>query len=135
MRYVDTNVFVDALVDQGTTTRQRSLALLSRVRAGDEEVGTTELVLSELVFFLRTARAGKLPVDEVARAVTSLIRIPSLRVPNKGVWLRALELMAEFRVDLPDAYVAATMEFTHEAEVYALDSDFDRIPGVKRIEP
>jgi len=36
--------------------------------------------------------------------------------------------------DVP-ARLSAMMEMTADAEVYSLDSDFDRIPGVTRIEP
>lgn len=135
MRYLDANVIVDALVDQGTPSRARSVQLLHRLLEGSERLATTELVLAEVVFVLRTARAGRISREMIARLLKPLLSSPYLDMPNKALWGRALDIMATYRVDLPDAHLAATMEMTANAEVYSLDSDFEDIPGITRIQP
>ncbi len=135
MRYLDANVVVDALIDQGTASRVASQQLIARLLKGDEIVATTDLVLSEVVFILRTSRAGRLARADIASLLGPIIAAPGLRVANKPLWARALEIMSTFNVDLPDAQLVATMETTSDEEVYSFDTDFDRIPGVKRTEP
>jgi predicted nucleic acid-binding protein len=43
--------------------------------------------------------------------------------------------MATINVDFPDAHMAALLVGESVAELYSLDSDFDRIPGITRLEP
>ena len=95
----------------------------------------TELVLSEAVFILGLGRLGRLSRNTIASMLSSIINSEGIELPNKDLWLRSLDLMATFNVDFPDAHMAALLVGESVAEVYSLDSDFDRIPGITRLEP
>ena len=134
MRFIDANIVVDGLIDQNTETHISSALLLERIQAGAEQVAMTGPALAEVVFILRTARAGRKSAAEIASILTSFLAASSLELENRIVWIRTLELMAIHNVDLPDAHMAALLEGEPVAEVYSLDTDFDRIPGITRLE-
>jgi len=58
-----------------------------------------------------------------------------LRLSSKGVAREALRLYAEENLDWTDAFVAAQMLSRSQTEIYSFDRDFDKVPGVVRLEP
>ncbi len=135
MRFLDTNVLVDAILDQGTATRPASLELLERAFSGREEVRTTGLVLAEVFWTLRSARGGRVDRRVICDFLRDIIESPGLQMESKEVWLETLRLLADSGLDFPDAHLVATMRAEGATEIYSYDSDFDRITGIARLEP
>lgn len=135
MRYVDANVIIDALIDQGTGTHGRSLQFLDAVTRGRETVATTELALAEVIWALKSARGGRLSGTSIRALLTPFINAEGVLVPNKALWQRVLDLLVTLRLDVPDIYLLALLEGEASPEIYSYDTDFDRLPGVKRLEP
>ena len=140
MRFADTNIFLRYLVQPVTEIdRARAEAcreLFERVSASAEEITTSEAVLAEIVYVLSSPRQyGLSPVDVVAR-LKPIVALPGLKLERKRLYLRALDIYAsQSRLDFEDAITAALVERTQPAELYSYDTDFDRVPGVNRIEP
>jgi len=59
-----------------------------------------------------------------------------LRIPRKGIYLRALDLYAAHPgLDFEDALAVTHMEDAGIEELLSYDRDFDRVAGVRRSEP
>jgi predicted nucleic acid-binding protein len=57
-------------------------------------------------------------------------------MPRKRVYQRALDVWATYpSLDFEDALLVAHMDEQGVHEIVSYDSDFDRIPGITRIEP
>lgn len=108
---------------------------MEQLRSPDEEVFVTDLVLAEVAAVLRTSRFGRMSHLEIQEFLLPILAAPGVRVSEKAIWPRVLELFVQHRVDLPDAHQIALVERDGEGEIISFDTDFDRIPGVKRIEP
>ncbi len=54
---------------------------------------------------------------------------------RKSLVRDALNYYGEYPVDFSDALIAAEMIHGGQAEIYSYDRDFDRLMGIKRIEP
>ena len=132
-RYVDTNIFLRFLTCDLAEPAARCAELIRRLRDREEVAQTTPLVVAEVVWTLE--RFYRLPKVDVARKVAPLLRLRGLRVVDKEVLLRALDLYADRRVSFTDACLAADMERSGCAEIYSYDRDFERLQEVKRIEP
>ncbi len=65
----------------------------------------------------------------------TVISMRGVDLPDKGVWLHALDLYAETAVSFADAFNAAYMKGRGLADIYSWDTDFDRIEGIRRLEP
>jgi predicted nucleic acid-binding protein len=133
-RFIDSNVLFHAVVVQEPWQHAASRAFIERLLSEREEAFITETVLAELAATLASRRAGALSREEIARFLGPLLSSPSVHLADKSIWRRALEIFWRYSVDLADAHQAALCE-RDGGEVISFDSDFDRIPGVRRIEP
>jgi predicted nucleic acid-binding protein len=140
MRFADTNIFLRYLVRPVTEIDQaRAEAcreLFARVGTGAEEITTSEAVLAEIVYVLASRRQyGLVPADVVAR-LKPILALPGLKIARKRLYLRALDIYASRTdLDFEDAISASIVEQMQPSELYSYDTDFDRIPGVTRVEP
>jgi predicted nucleic acid-binding protein len=64
-----------------------------------------------------------------------LLTISGLKLPERELYLHALELYVAHPIDFEDALTAAHMHGQGIAELYSYDQDFDRLPSIHRIEP
>lgn len=55
----------------------------------------------------------------MSAVLSTLVRLPNLRVPQKSAVLRALELFGTTRLDFGDALIVASMEHAGSSVVYA----------------
>ena len=75
-----------------------------------------------------------MPLALAAVALMTLLQNPGLRVENRAMLTRALD-MAPVMHSLGDAMIVAAMERDGETELYSWDRGFDRIAWITRLEP
>jgi predicted nucleic acid-binding protein len=131
---LDTNVLIRCLMEDH---RHHSAAARSRVgqlinRAA--EVRLPHLVLGEVVHVLSSPVTAGVPRALIRSTLAPILALDAIIVEDKPLVDRALELYSTVNVDFPDAYQAALAESTG-APISSFDRDFDRIPGIRRIEP
>ncbi len=65
-----------------------------------------------------------------------IISLRGLKLPNKRLYLQALDLYAAYPfLDFEDALSVVHMAKDGITDLYSYDSDCDRVPGVRRVEP
>lgn len=140
MRFVDTNIFLRYLARPTTPLDQlkyQACALLfQRVQAGQEEITTTEAVITEVVYVLTSPRQYGLTAHDAAARLRPILTLRHFTLLHKRVYLRALDLFAmTSELDFEDALIIAQMERQRLTDLYSYDRDFDPLPSVIRIEP
>ena len=137
MRFVDTNVFLRYLTGDDEIKAQACYELFQRVNQGEEELFTCEAIVSEVVYVLSSTRAPyRLSHDEIRPRLVPILTLRGLRLPQKRVYLEALDLYASSPyLDFEDALAVAHMQRQGIAEIVSYDRDFDRIAGIRRTEP
>ena len=95
----------------------------------------TDIVIFEMVYILQSQRHYGLSRSRIRQLVEPIIALRGLRLPRKSLYARAFDLYCDTGVSFADAYNAAYMEGRGITEVYSYDTDFDRIPGISRVEP
>jgi predicted nucleic acid-binding protein len=138
-RFVDANVLV--LFFTGATSpiplnRQKAAlakALLQRVEQGLETVVTSLTVLYETVFVLQ--RSFRIPKVDIRDALLDLLSLSGVMLPNKRLFVHALDLYVSSGLSIVDSYVAVEMQSRGLKELYSWDTGFDQVPGIMRIEP
>ncbi len=133
MRFIDTNVFLRYLTADDERKARRALALLKRVEGNDERVATSSLVIFEIVFTLESYYS--MPRERVSSLVLPLVELRGLQLDNKDVFREALGLYASGRLSFADAYNASLMRKKGLGEIYSYDRDFDRLEGIRRVQP
>ncbi len=132
--FLDTNVILRFLLRDDETKFQRCYSLLIRSDAGDEDLVTTDLVIAEVVWVL-TTRPYRLKPTRIRELLLPVIGTRNLRLPDKSLLERALDLYVDSGIDFIDAYNAVSMLKRGVANVYSYDADFDMVPGILRSEP
>lgn len=137
MKFVDTNIFIRYLTQDDPGKGAACLALFQRVQAGQEELHTSETVIAEIVYVLRSPRIGyRLTPDEIQVRLRPVLTLPGLKLPQKRACLRALDLAVQYpALDFEDVLAVAHMEYAKLAEVLSYDTGFDRVQGIARREP
>jgi len=136
VRFLDANVFLRYLVGDDQEKRESCLALFEAIEDGREEASTCEAVIAEIVYVLRSKKIYGRDPDEIRDLLQPVLNLPGLRIQNRDVYLRALDLIADQSfLDMEDAICVAQMERLEISEIYSYDEHFDRIPHVRRVRP
>lgn len=133
VRLLDTNILLRYFTKDDPEKAQAALALLIRVERGEERVETSPLVMFEAVFTLQ--HRYRLSREEIRDALSDLLSLRGLRLSGKPLFVEALNLYAASGLPFTDAYNAVYMRRRRLTEIYSWDADFDRIPGIRRVEP
>lgn len=131
--YLDTNVILRRLLNDNPDHSPRATAFLSKVEQGAVRVQTSHIVVFETVFTLE--RSYRQPKSQIREAVLAFIDLPNVRLPRKGLFHRAFDTYDSANISFADAYHAALLQEQGVTEVISFDRDFDRISGMRRIEP
>ena len=134
-RFLDTNILLQHLAREDEQKAIGCRGLLLRLERGEEVAVATDIVIFETVHILQSARHYGLSRSRIRQLLEPIIALRGLRLPRKSLYARAFDLYDNGNVSFADAYNAAYMESRGITEVYSYDSDFDRIPGITRVEP
>ena len=100
----------------------------------DIQLYVTELVIAEVIWILQATRYG-LPRNTKRDLLMPVIELPGVRLANKGLYPEIFALYVESKIDYIDAYNAVVMQRLGLNDIYSYDGDFDKVTGVKRLEP
>lgn len=132
--FLDTNVVLRFLTEDDLHQAEQARALLLEAEDGQTELVTCEGVVVEIVQVLSSQALYDLPRADIREHLDAIIGLPRIKLPNKGVYLRALEFYAQHAfLDFVDALQVAHMERRGITEIASFDRDFDRIPGIRRL--
>ena len=129
MNIVDTNVLVRHLTRDPPDQAERATRRLE----SEEELFCPDVVLAELLHVLRSRyRRSR---TESAAAARSVLGLENLVFTDDSLLVRATDVYEEFRIGFPDAYLVALAEREGIRKIVSFDKDFDKIPGIERVEP
>lgn len=127
--YVDANIFIYATA----ANDQKGAAaanILQEIEEGASAI-TSSLTLDEVMWwFIKNDKA-----DDLKAAIQEIYELTNLEVKDTPalIPLQALDLIEQHNLKPRDAIHAATMKHYGQTHIASEDTDFDRIPGIKRI--
>ncbi len=127
--FLDTNVLIRHLTGDPPDMAARATALL----ASGKDLLLADLILAECVYVLESFYGVARP--RVATLMRSAIALPSIKVVDSGLLLRALEVYETDRVDFAEAYLVSQAEGSGVGEIVSFDRSIDRIATIIRREP
>jgi predicted nucleic acid-binding protein len=130
--FLDTNILLRHLCGDHPDLSVKATAILSRVEQGLIRAHVADTVIFETVFTLeRHYRHSKVAIRE---NLLPLIDMPGIVLPGKRRYRQVFALYVERNLPFADAYYAVLMEQLKLTEIASFDRDFDRIPGITRVE-
>ena len=131
--FIDTNVFLRHLTHDHDEFSPKATALFARIERGELNARTAETAIFETVFTLE--RSYRVARADIREGLLSLIELPGLAISGKQRVRRAFDLYVERNMSFGDAYHVAVMEQLGIEEIASFDRDFDKVPGIRRVEP
>lgn len=136
MKFLDTNVILRYLVPGDERKARACFDLLQRVKNREEIVITSESVIAEVAYVLRSRAHYGLTPSEISARLRPVLGLRGLRLPNKRSFQRAFDIWDEHpTIDFEDALTLAHMERLRIKDLFSYDRDFDAVAGISRLEP
>lgn len=128
---IDTNIFLRYLLWDDPPRASRCQTLFQRLERGEETARVLDLTVAEVVWTLQK----HFGVDRrrIRDLLRTILEFKGLKVSDKMIVLKALDVFAERAVDFPDAYIAEAAR-PLGLQVYSYDRDLT-ILKVNRREP
>ena len=127
--FVDTNILVRHLTGDPPQMARRATRYLRDATA----LLLVDVVAAELVFVLESNY--RRPRSQIATTIRSLFALPSIRVVDRDLLHRSIEVYEHHRLDFAEAYLVASAERSGVNVVVSFDRTIDRVTTVQRIEP
>ncbi len=128
MIYLDSNVFLNAILDEEKGEMAREL--LRGVQDGNDRAATSALTFDEVFWVVKKHRG----FDNALKAAKALLEMPNLifiEVNDKVIW-HAWELSKEYRLDPRDSIHAACALSRDIKTIVSEDEHFDKVKEVTR---
>ena len=135
MHFVDTNIFIRFLTKDDPKKSEACFNLFKKCKDGKLNLQTTESVIAEVVYVLMSPRLYNLKKPEIYELLLPILTINSLKITSKSFIIKGLEMFAEKNIDFEDAILASCALKSESGKVFSYDKDFDKINGIKRLEP
>lgn len=131
--FLDSNIFLRVFVGDSPQMLEECLILFENIKKGKVNAATSSVVLSEIVWTLKSFY--KFSKTRVIGAIKSIMNIPRLEIVDDYMMLAALEIYENNSVKFIDSLIASIYEiYSKEWVVISYDKDFDKL-GVVRKEP
>jgi predicted nucleic acid-binding protein len=136
MQFVDANIFLRHLTNDDPVKAQACYALFQKVQRGEIVITTSESILAEVVYVLTSKNLSyNVPRQQIRNLLYPIISMRGLKLTQKRIYLRALDLYAANTIDFEDALAVAHMERQKIAGIVSYDHHLDKIGTVTRREP
>lgn len=130
---LDTNILLRHLRQDHADHSARATAYLAQVERGEIEVRVTETVVFETVFTLE--KVYRQERADIRGTLLPLLELPGVLLPHVDRLDRVFDLYVDTNLSFADAYHAVLALESEPAEIVSFDQGFDRVAGLRRIEP
>lgn len=133
--FLDTNIFLRALHE--TENHQmflNSVACLDAIRHHHFDAYTSPTVLSEVAWTLKTFYHQ--PKTTIIQSIQSIACLNNLTIKDDTQISQALRYFAQHNIKFIDCLIASSKNLqAGKWQLVSYDTDFDKIPKLKRLEP
>jgi predicted nucleic acid-binding protein len=124
--FIDSNLILRFILDDPGAEKTE------RLLRGKKKLILADVTVAEIVWVLDSFY--KWEREKIAEALTGLANVKSVSTDRELISI-TLDIFKKYNVDYVDAYLAASVIRDGSGEIYSMDRDFDKIPGLKRVEP
>ena len=126
---LDTNLLLRFLTSDDP---KKAKAVANLLKTLKDPLMVTDLAFAELAWVM--ASFYDFDKEQIINKLASILNFKKIR-SNKKLLRKSLSIYAAHNIDFIDAYHAAYASLKSFDVIYSYDKDFDKVKGVKRIEP
>ena len=129
---IDTNVILRFLTADKSNKYQNLYSFFKSIERGEINVELKLIVLFQVIFVLKSFY--QIPKEKIVDGLLKLLRYKGIRIKEKKIVLRTLDLLKTTNLEIVDCYLISCMEGDKQNILYSYDNDFDKF-NINRIEP
>ncbi|MCB0171893.1 MAG: PIN domain-containing protein [Anaerolineae bacterium] len=134
-QFVDTNIFLRHLTNDHPEKAKACFELFKKAARDEVSLVTADWVIAEIIYVMSGKKTYNLPPEEIKNRLKPILAVRGIKLDNKDVVMRALDLYSQYKIDYPDCLGIAFLEYQQLKEIYSYDQDFDRVETITRLEP
>lgn len=131
--FVDTNIFLRFLLADHPKQSPACKKLFEKASKGKITLVTLPIVIAEICWVLHTYY--KESRREVSEKLKVILLFKGLDLPHQNILIMACEIFESKNMDFLDAYIAAWLKSKDINSIYSYDKDYNKIGGIRRMEP
>jgi len=133
MIFIDANIFIRYFVSDDLAKSKKVEELFQKIVAGETECFTSQMVIAEIVWVLdKFYNMGR---QLICDNIEFVINTPNLKVKEKNIILKAVDIYRNSNIDFIDAYNYSYILANGADSIFSYDSHFDKLDSIERIEP
>lgn len=132
MIFIDTNIILRFILDDHPLYSIKAQEIFAKIDKKEVNIYISWLVIFEAVFVLQNTH--HLKKKEITDRLAPIIRLENIYLEQKGLLNEVFKTYVEKNISFADAYHAALMAKKKVKKIYSFDKDFDKIPGILRLE-
>lgn len=133
MKLLDTNILLRWILEDDKKKADAFAVLLKEASKGKETLYISDMTIAEIVWVLESNY--DFPNQAISQTVRNLLSSQSLQFENQERLFDAIAIYEDHNIDFIDAYLSAVVKEKKVKGIFSYDRDFDRVPGIRRIEP
>ena len=126
---LDTNIIVRFLTSDRSPKYKNLYAFFITLEQGSTSVELKILVFFQVIFVLKSFY--KVPKEEIANGILGLLKFKGIRISEKKIVRRTLELWREKNFEIVDCYLIAHLEGDTQNLLYSYDHDLDKFDFIR----
>jgi predicted nucleic-acid-binding protein len=127
--FVDANILIRHLTGDPPDLAARATRFLQEA----DELLLPDLIVAEVVYVLESYY--EVPRERVAEITRTILAFDAIRVVDRDLLLRAIEVYQVDHLDFADAHLVASAEVSGVDAVASFDKAIGRIASIQRVEP
>ena len=129
---LDTNVIIRFLTQDRSTKYKTLYSFFETLEQGSRRVELKLIVFFQVISVLKSYY--QISKEEIANAMSYLLKYRGIKIAEKKIVQRTLELWRARAVEIEDCYLAACLERDTQNIIYSYDRDLDKF-GLTRKKP
>lgn len=133
MKLLDTNILLCWILEDDKKKADAFAVLMKEASKEKETLYISDMTIAEIVWVLESNY--DFPNQAISQTVRNLLSTQSLQFENQERLFDAIAIYEDHNIDFIDAYLSAVVKEKKVKGIFSYDRDFDRVPGIRRIEP
>jgi predicted nucleic-acid-binding protein len=114
-QFIDTNIFIRLLMQDDLAKAHQCRSLFADAKQGKAELHTSEAILAEVVYVLRSPVTYGLDRAQTATLLRPIVKSEELRIDHKDAILSAIDRFESHNLDFEDCLAIAHAVRAHAA--------------------
>ena len=137
MRFIDTNVFIYAFLKPKRELKKHEIMLKKAAKEIINRVNKGEVVVTSIVHISEIANILEdlIPLNKALEIEEAILSKENIKIAtvNEKDYISSIEIAKTYEIGLNDALTYLIMKKHKINEIYSFDTDFDKLPNIKRI--